>query len=190
MNRGALRRAATSWKTFIFVALLFCVGVVGTTAASFTGEAQNKTSTFAADWVAGATGLTITPSGYDVSVSWTAGSHNVSAQQLWGVSNTTTSNCTSVTYAQLATLTTSPYTDTNRGNHPAAPVSANGDWYCYAIIDTSPWSTWTTTTAAAATQVGLATTAVAFANGRTAGTLDSGDTIKLTFNQKPTAAGT
>ncbi|MHB1988040.1 MAG: hypothetical protein ACYCSF_08650 [Acidimicrobiales bacterium] len=52
--------------------------------------------------------------------------------------------------------------------------------------DVTSWTSWTTA-AYASTQVGFAATSAVITNGGTAGTIDSGDTIAVTFNQPPSA---
>lgn len=179
MKNKALRRASALCIALISVSLLLTLIPVGGAFAFLDGETVNSGTVFAAGWIGAPTAATATASGYDTSLAWTPGTHGpVTGQQLWGVDNTTTSNCTGVTYASLATLasaTTATYTDSNRGS------TANGDWYCYELVSTSA-SSWTAALALPAMQLGLAPTAVSLTNNN--GTIANADTIVLTFNQK------
>jgi hypothetical protein len=181
MRRGALRRATGLCAVLITASLLLSGVPVGSTFAFLDGQTQNAGSVFAAGWIGAPTGATATVSGYDVSFGWTPGTTGpVTGQKLLGVDHTTNANCTGVTYSALATLasaTTSTYTDSNRGS------SANGDWYCYELMSTSAWS-WTAALTLPAIQLGLAATSISIANGGTAGSIDNGDTITITFNQQ------
>lgn len=186
MKRKALRRASALCIMLISVSLLISGLPVGGAFAFLDGETVNAGSVFAGGWIGPATAASATASGYDTSLAWTPGTQGpVTGQQLYGVDNTTTSNCTGVTYSLLATLasaSTATYTDSNRGS------TANGDWYCYELLSTSA-SSWTAATALPAVQLGLVATAISLTNGN--GTIANGDTIKITFNQKTTvAAGT
>ena len=182
MSRRALRWAGGAVVVLASAALLLSTGPIGGTLALFNGETENAGSTFAGGWVGGPASPTATASGYDVALAWTPGTHGpVTGQQLQGVDNGTSSNCTGAAYSLLATMasaTTASYTDSNRGNG-----TNDGDWFCYAIVSTSA-TVWTAQTAVPALQLGLAATALSTANGGTAGRIDNNDTITLTFNQR------
>jgi len=183
MTRRALRSAGGAVVVLAFVALLFSTGPLGNTLALFNGETQNAGSTFAGGWVGAATSPTATASGYDMVLGWTPGTHGpVTGQQLFGVDNTTNSNCTGAAYALLATMasaSTATYTDASRGN-----AGNNGNWFCYELVSTSA-TVWTAQTALPAVQLGLVANGLSTANVGTAGTINSNDTITVTFNQKP-----
>ena len=118
-----------------------------------------------------------------MALAWTPGTHGpVTGQQLFGVDNTTSSNCTGAAYALLATMasaSTATYTDASRGN-----AGNNGDWFCYEMVSTSA-TVWTAATPLSAVQLGLAANSLATANVGTAGRINANDTITVTFNQKP-----
>jgi hypothetical protein len=182
MTQGALRRAAGASAVLAAAALLLGNGIVGTTTALFNGETKNAGSGFAAGWVDPPTAASASALGYDMSLAWTPGTHGpVTGQQLYGVNNGTSSNCTGAAYGLLATMalaTTATYTDASRGT-----LATDGNWYCYQLLSTSA-TVWTAPLSLAAVQLGLVTTAVAITNVGTAGTIQANDTIKLTFNQR------
>jgi hypothetical protein len=184
VRNNALRRAVSAVVVLAAIGLLLGNGVVGTTFALFNGETQNAGSAFAGGWVGAPSAATATASGYDMGLAWTAGTHGpVTGQQLYGVDNTTNSNCTSAAYTLLTTspaltASTAAYTDASRGT-----AGNNGDWYCYQLLSTSATS-WTAPFSLAAVQLGLVTTAVQITNVGTANRIEKNDTIKLTFNQR------
>ena len=183
MSRRALRWAGGAVTVLAFAGLLLSTGPLGDTLALFNGETQNANSTFADGWVGAATTPTATASGYDMALAWTPGTHGpVTGQQLFGVDNTTSSNCTGASYGLLATMasaTTAAFTDASRGS-----LATDGHWFCYELVSTSG-TVWTATTPLAAVQLGLAATAVANGNGGgTASRIENNDTITITFNQR------
>jgi hypothetical protein len=182
VRTSALRRAVSALVVLAATALLLGNGVVGTTFALFNGETTNANSAFAGGWVGAPSAATATATGYDVALAWTAGTHGpVTGQQLYGVDNTTSSNCTGAAYGLLATMasaTTAAYTDASRGT-----AANNGDWYCYQLLSTSATS-WTAPFSLAAVQLGLVTTAVQITNVGTPNRIEKNDTMKLTFNQR------
>lgn len=182
MSRRILRSAGGAVVVLAFVALLLSSRPLGDTLALFNGETQNAGSTFAGGWVDAPAGPTATASGYDTALTWTPGTHGpVTGQQLVGVDNSTSSNCTGAAYALLATMasaSTATYTDANRAN-----LSNDGNWFCYAMVSTSA-TVWTAQTAFPALQIGLAATAVTTANNAHANRIDNSDTITITFNQR------
>ena len=182
MRHNALRRAVGAVVVLAASALLLGNGIVGTTFALFNGETSNANSAFAGGWVGAPAAATATATGYDVALAWTPGTHGpVTGQQLFGVDNTTNSNCTgaaSTLLTTLATASTSTYTDPSRGT-----AANNGNWFCYQLVSTSATS-WTTPLALSAVQLGLVTTGVQITNVGTANRIQKNDTITLTFNQR------
>jgi hypothetical protein len=183
VSRRALRWAGGAVVVLAFVALLLSSLPLGDTLALFNGETQNAGSTFAGGWVGAATTPTVIPTGFDTALAWTPGTHGpVTGQQLFGVDNTTSSNCSGAAYAALATMATAltaVYTDASRAN-----AGNNGDWFCYEMVSTSA-TVWTAATPFAALQIGLVANSLAMANVGTAGRFNANDTITVTFNQKP-----
>jgi hypothetical protein len=125
-------------------------------------------------------GLTATPSGHDVNLSWTAGS-NGNGYQLLAVANGTSSNCASATFASLTTTAGLSATDTGR-------YLPQGTYECYQAKTT--YNTWTSINSnpTAATQIGFVASTVVATNGGVSGKLDTGDTIVITYNQPVTPA--
>ncbi len=110
------------WRSTYVVlaaAVLFASGavVVGSTLANFTTETDNGTSTFPGGFVGAASSLTDTPSGYDASLAWTAGTHGpVTGQQLYSLDNGSSSSCPASGYslvANMASASTNSYTASN-----------------------------------------------------------------------------
>jgi hypothetical protein len=161
------------------VALLVTAGAAVAARIGFTGE-TNSTNTVANGWIGPPTALASpTPSGYDAQLAWTPGTHGpVTGQQLWGVDNGTTSNCTGVTYSLLNTMASAATATFTKANTSAV----NGHWLCYQMVSTSA-SSWTSSANFAATQLGLVATSVSIANSGTSGKITTGDTITITFNQ-------
>jgi hypothetical protein len=186
VRRKALRRASAICISLITVSLLLSGVPVGGTFAFFDGETVNAGSVFAGGWVTAPTaavGPTI--SGYDATLGWTAGTHGVAGEQILGFDNTTTSNCTGVTYTALTTISAATtYTDSNRGS------TANGDWYCYEVASAN--GGWTSPTALtySAVQLGLVATALTITNVATNNSIAATDTVKITFNQQATGLPT
>jgi hypothetical protein len=188
VNNQALRQAILVLVTLSAVALVLSTGGIGGTFAIFNAETQNAGSVFAGGWVDPPASVTVTPSGYDVAFAWTAGTHGpVTGQKLFGVDNGTNASCNGASVVLLATMasaTTASYTDSNRAS------TLNGHWFCYQLISTSA-TAWTGVYSKGL-QIGLATTAISIANGSasTGGSIDVGDKITLTFNQKTNLAAT
>jgi hypothetical protein len=184
VRNNALRRAVTACIALAVLSLVLSNGVIGNTFALFNAETQNANSTFAGGWVGAPSAATATASGYDVALGWTIGTHGpVTGQQLWGVDNTTNSDCTGAAVTQLTvspawTALTAAYTDPSRGT-----AVNNGDWFCYQLVSTSA-TNWTAPLSLPALQLGLVTTAVQITNVGTANRIEKNDTIKLTFNQR------
>jgi len=81
----------------------------------------------------------------------------------------------------LATTAATSYTDTGR-------YTPQGTYQCYKA--TTTYGTWSSQSAnpTAAAQLGFVATSVQLTNGGTAGTLDTGDKIIVTYNQPVTTA--
>jgi hypothetical protein len=182
VKHNALRRAVGAVVVLAASALLLGNGIVGTTFALFNGETSNANSTFAGGWVGAPSAATATATGYDIALAWTPGTHGpVTGQQLFGVDNGTSSNCTGAAISlltNLASASTATYTDASRGT-----LANDGDWFCYQLVSTSATS-WTAPLALSAVQLGLVTTGVQITNVGTANRIQKNDTIKLTFNQR------
>jgi hypothetical protein len=183
MSRGRGRRRL--WRSpyvFAAAALLFAAGLVagGSTFASFTAETENTTATFAGGWVGAASGLTVTPSGYNGVLAWSPATHGLDGQQLYGVDNGTSANCpaSGTSLATMASATTSTYTDSSTTvDNPRSGV--NGHYVCYWLTSTRSGSSWTSTASFPATVLGLVPTAVSYSGNPIA----TGSTITITYNQ-------
>jgi hypothetical protein len=130
--------------------------------------------------LAAPSGLTGAASGHDVALSWTAGT-NGTGYAVAAVANGTSSNCTAVTFSALSTTAGTTATDTGR-------FSPQGTFECYRV--TTTYGTWSSQTGnpTVAVRIGVVGESVSLANGGTAGRLDAGDRIAITFNQAITTA--
>lgn len=119
--------------------------------------------------------ITPTPAGHNVNVSWPAGA-NGSGYQLLAAANGTSSTCPGTGMTLLTSTTLLAYTDTNR-------FTPQGTYECYQVHTT--YGTWSSISGnpTAAAQIGFVASSVAVTNGGTAGRIDTGDTIVVTYNQ-------
>lgn len=133
-----------------------------------------------------ATNQTATATGYDGAVTWALpDTTGVQGQQVLLADNGSSTDCSSVAYTTTVVTGLAPtatsYTDANR-----TASSGAGDQFCYAVESYWTTNSWYELARAPATQLGLVVDSVAIQNGGGAsGTLDTGDTITVTFNQQP-----
>ncbi len=179
-----LRRAGDSWLVLGLLAILFVGGFAGSTFGYFDASVDQGTSSLPGGYVAAATSQTATASGYDGIVTWALpDTTGVQGQQILMSDNSTSTDCSAVTYTStVATLTSTArtYTDSNR-----TATTGAGDQFCYAVCTYWATNSWDHVARAPATQLGLVVDSVVLHSGSTAGTLSTNDTIVLTFNQKP-----
>ncbi len=187
-GRRGLRRLWRHPYVFVAALVLFASALttVGATFAFFSSETENAASPLAGGWIAPATALSVTPSGYDAQLGWNPGGHGLDGQQLYGRDNGSSSTCPSSGYTQLATLasaTTASTTDSSASlANPRSGI--NGHYVCYELISTRSGSNWTAAASFPATQLGLLLNGLAVNASVTAdGTVDSGDVIQATFDQ-------
>jgi hypothetical protein len=147
--------------------------------AAFTG-AGTASQTITSRNLVAPTSVTATPSGHDVGLTWTAG-QNGSGYSLSTVNNGTNSNCSSAVFAGLTTTAGTAYTDTAR-------YQPQGTYQCYQVATT--YGTWTSvgSNPSAAAQLGFVAKTIQVTNGGTAGALDPGDKITITYNQPVSTA--
>lgn len=183
--RRRLRRVATSHLLVLAAVLVLGGGLAAGALVGFSAETQTQTATYAGGWVDAPTSLLApTVSGYGATLTWAKGTHDVTAQDLYGTDQGTTTNCTGATYAtQFATGLPATMTTTtdSRGS------GANGHWICYQIRSTH--GSWYAGSNFSVIQVGLVPTGIAVANGGNSNQINSGDTITLSFNQAVTYTG-
>ena len=119
--------------------------------------------------------LAAEPRGTGVALSWTAGRAGASHRVAAGVAEAG-GGCGAAPFATRAVTGATSYTDPQPPGTPGARV-------CYRVetVD-GPWSS-VTGNPTVAVQVGFVAAAVAVANGGTAGRLDVGDRIVVSFNQ-------
>jgi hypothetical protein len=146
------------------------------TAAISTSQVKNPSNRFATAALYAPTNLVATPSGHNVALSWTAGT-NGTGYAVAGVANGSSSNCTGASFAGVGTTSAPSYTDSSR-------YLPQGTYFCYRVSTTygSTWSSQQSNPVAAA-QIGFVAVSVTLSNGGTAGSLDTGDKVVVTFNQ-------
>jgi hypothetical protein len=186
VRRKARNRVAAVALVAFVAGVVLATGQVSGTFALFTAETENAPSTFSGGWVNAPTALTVVPWGYGGSFAWTVGNtgsspfDTISSQQLEGGDQDSTNNCTSPTYNAIGTALGAAATSATDGESSAT----NGHYFCYEMQDFK--NSWYADAAfsPAPVHVGLIVTSVALANGtHMTNKVDSGDTIKITFNQ-------
>jgi hypothetical protein len=189
MSRKARKRAAAASAVALAIGLVFSTGLVHGVWANFQSETQNSNSAFGGDYVEAPSSLgTPAADGLGATLTWVAGTHNVTNQDIWVKDNTTTTSCTGVTYASLDANIGATSTTLGGATTPNTVGSnANGDNVCYQIRSTNT-SGWYTIANFANVQVGLVPTGIAY-SGSGSGTLTSGQTFTLDFNQPVTYTG-
>jgi hypothetical protein len=176
MSRAALRQAAR--LSVLLIALSFGLGYlhVGGTFAIWDGATTNASSPLEAGWIPPPTNLaTPAPVGYGATLTWTAGASPATGTKVSSADGGTAASASCGTYGS-ATTVTSPTT-------VSGTSAANGHWWCYQLASASATAWQSKTAAFTPVRVGLYPVSVAIANGRNSGSLDSGDTIKIVFNQ-------
>ena len=120
-------------------------------------------------------GLTGVASGHNVNLAWTAGT-NGSGYAIAAAANGTSTNCTAASFAALTTTAGTSVTDTGR-------FTPQGTIECYRV--TTTYGTWSSQAVnpTVAVRLGVVAQSVVITNGGTAGRLDQGDTIAITYNQ-------
>jgi hypothetical protein len=167
----------------IAVIAAFAVLLAGsaTALAAFSGTATASQSVSSRN-LGAPTGLTGAASGHDVNLSWTAGM-NGTGYAIAAAANGTSTSCTAASFAALTTTAGTSATDTGR-------FSPQGTIECYRV--TTTYGTWSSQAGnpTVAVRLGVVAQSIAIANGGTAGRLDAGDRITITFNQAiATASG-
>jgi hypothetical protein len=153
---------------------VLALACAGTALAAFSTTAS-ASQAVASRSVGAPSGLTGAASGHDVSLSWTAGT-NGNGYAIDAAANGTSSDCTAAAFSALTAASGTAVTDTGR-------FTPQGTFECYRVATT--YGTWWSQSGnpTVAVRLGVVAQAVAVANGGTAGRLDQGDTITITFNQ-------
>jgi len=169
------------WRLVVTAACAVFLAGSATAIAAFSKTAS-ASQTISSLNLGAPSGLTGAASGHDVGLSWTAGT-NGSAYAVAAVTNGTSSNCTAVTFSALTTTAGTSVTDTGR-------FSPQGTFECYLVATT--YGAWSSQSGnpTVAVRIGVVAQSVAITNGGTAGRLDAGDKIVITYNQAiSTASG-
>lgn len=188
MSRKARKRAAAASAVALVIGLVFSTGLVHGVWANFQSETQNSNSAFAGDYVDAPSSLgSPTANGLGATLTWVAGTHNVTNQDIWVKDQGTTTNCTSVTYASLnANIGATATTIGGTGSPNDAGTNANGDNVCYQVRSTNT-SGWYTLANFAVVQVGLVATAVSYDGA--SHQMTNGTHIFIDYNQNITYSG-
>lgn len=192
MSRKARNRAAAAAVVALAAGIVLAGGQATGAFALFTGETTNQASTFSGGWIPPPTSLSDSITGGSnstISLSWTSGngttmpngnSNPVTAQQLQIADGGGGGSASCGSYgnegSQLGAGATS--TTDNLGSVPAA------DWLCYQMVSlsgTGGAGPWTSSATFSATRLLVPVSVVFTGNGN--GGVDSGETIKVTFNQ-------
>jgi hypothetical protein len=173
----AVRRALLG---AVAVLALASTGLIGGVSATSNAVAKNPGNVFATTALYAPSNLTAAVTGHNVALGWAAGT-NGSAYTVLGAANGSSSNCSAATYATVATTTSLSYTDTSR-------YTPQGTWYCYQVQ--TSYGSWTSVASnpVVAARIGFFASGVTITNGGTAGRLDTGDTIVVTFGQPVSTA--
>lgn len=171
-----MMRSARILATVVAIVLL---AGTATAVAAFT-KAASASQTVSSRNLGAPTGLTGVAAGHDVNLSWAAGT-NGSGYAIAAAANGTSSNCTAASFAALTTTAGTTVTDTGR-------FTPQGTFECYRV--TTTFGTWSSQAGnpTVAVRLGVVAQAIAVTNGGTAGRLDQGDAIVITFNQAITTA--
>ena len=155
-------------------------GITGTF-ASFVSQTANRGNGYAMTSLYAPSALTATASPRNGALAWQAGRNgNGYRIQSAPAPTPTSSGCAGAAFTTLTTV--------SGLNHTDARFAPQGTWHCYQV-ETNHGS-WTSVEAnpVVSAQLGFVVTAVQVTNGGTAGQLDTGDRISVTFNHPVTPA--
>jgi hypothetical protein len=192
VSRRARNRAAAAAAVALVAGIVLAGGQVTGAFALFTGETTNQASTFSGGWIPAPSSLSDSITGGSnstISLGWTSGnsttmpngnSNPVTAQQLQLADGGSGGSASCGSYgnegSQLGAAATS--TTDNLGSVPAA------NWLCYQMVSKSGSGgagPWTSSATFGAIRL-LVPVSIVF-TGNSNGRIDSGETIKITFNQ-------
>ncbi len=165
-------------------ATLVVVGLFGAvtgTFASFVARTSNPGNGFAMTSLYAPSGLTTTEAPRSVALTWQAGRNGSGYRILTAPApNPTSSSCAGASFTPLTTVSGVTYTD--------ARFAPQGTYQCYKV-ETS-YASWTSVDAnpVVSAHLGFVVTDVQLVNGGTAGQLDPGDRMVVTFNHPVTTA--
>ena len=190
MSRKARTRAAAAALLALVAGGILAFGGFGGTYAIFSAETENQNAVAQGSWIppiATTASSLVGSSPYNqAQLSWTLGSIPPSGNPITGYS---------LEYADGGSGGSASCGSYGSFSTPSAsPVSVTGtnlaDWWCFRIHATSA-SLWTSATQTFTAQRLFVPTSVVFSNaGGTAGSIEKGDTIAITFNQAPSNPGT
>jgi hypothetical protein len=154
--------------------------LLASSSASLNAQIANQSDVWSFTALYAPSSLTATTTGHNVALGWTAGT-NGDGYSIVGVANGTSSDCSTVTFGAVGSSAVTSYTDTGR-------FTPQGTYFCYQVQ--TSYASWTSVNGnpTAAARIGFFAASIAAANGGTAGRLDTGDRIVVTFNQAVTTS--
>ena len=191
MNRQARRWAAAAALLLLVAGGALAFGQASGTFAIFTAETENPNAVFQGSWIppiASTTSSLVTSGSFNqAQLSWTLGAIPSSGNPITGYSleyapGGSGGSASCGTYGAFSTPASSPVSVTG------TDIS---QWWCFRIHATSA-TVWTSATVAFTPQRILVPTSVTLNNktGQTVGTMESGDTITVNYNQAVSVSGT
>ncbi len=190
-RRARLRLAGFALALLVFGYSLATGGVPGV-GAIFTADVENQGAAAAGGWIPAPSGLSIDVGGSandQAALTWTSGAsaaspspNPVTGQTLMYADGGSGASASCGSYSPADTVGAATTTD-SVGETPAA------DWWCFQMVSDSAGS-WTSSAVDFPPIQLLVPISVTIANGGTAGKIDNGDTITITYNQNIKASGT
>ena len=190
-GRSLRERVAAASLASWALGLLLSFGSVHGTFATFSAETENSSSAFAGGWIPAPSGLSVAVGGSandEAALTWTSGAsaaspspNPVTDQTLMYADGGSGASASCGSYSSVGNVGAATTTD-SVGETPAA------DWWCFRIVSDSA-TTWTTSADFTPMRL-LVPISVTITNGGTAGSIDNGDTITITYNQNIKATGT
>lgn len=178
------RRLAVALVAVLAVGYGLATGAIPGVSATFSAETENSSSSFAGGWIPGPSGLSVAVGGSandEAALTWTSGAsaaspspNPVTDQTLMYADGGSGPSASCGSYNPVGNVGAATTAD-SVGETPAA------DWWCFRMVSDSG-TTWTTSADFTPIQL-LVPISVTLANGGTAGKIDNGDTITITYNQ-------
>lgn len=167
--------------TALGAAVVAVAGISQGTFAAFVGSTGNGGNAFALTALYAPGGLTTSPAGHSVDLTWTAGQNGNGYRVLSAPApDPLVNDCTGASFSEIGSPAGTSYTDT--------ASTPQGTWRCYTVR--TSYASWTSVqnNPVAGARLGFVASIVDFTNTGNQ-RIDDGDTFTVTFNQ-PVAAAT